>query len=199
MRGRSCTQPFLVEGGTCRLNDFLLPPRWANRSPPHPTRLRRPTFPPRGRLWGVETQRVGNFLSQKCFPAYFPSKNASQISLSIPEERAPQPYQRQRSPKRASGSKRAINPGSRGLPLVFFPPTFFKESRAPPPESAGPGGAAPRGFVIAPTTRRVRSTGGPRPPAPPTDGNGFTLWQQTQNTFPTGGGYPGPSPLPQWA
>ena len=27
--------------------------------------------------------------------------------------------------------------GSRGLPLVFFPPTFFKESRAPPPESAG--------------------------------------------------------------
>ena len=86
---------------------------------------------------GVETQRVGNFLSQKCFPAYFPSKNASQISLSIPEEIAPQPYQRQRSPKRASGSKRAINPGSRGLPLVFFPPTFFKESRAPPPESAG--------------------------------------------------------------
>ena len=137
MRGRSCTQPFLVEGGTCRLDAFLLPPRWANRSPPHPTRLRRPTFPPRGRLWGVETQRVGNFLSQKCFPAYFPSKNASQISLSIPEEIAPQPYQRQRSPKRASGSKRAINPGSRGLPLVFFPPTFFKESRAPPPESAG--------------------------------------------------------------
>ena len=64
-------------------------------------------------------------------------ENASQISLSIPEEIAPQPYQRQRSPKRASGSKRAINPGSRGLPLVFFPPTFFKESRAPPPESAG--------------------------------------------------------------
>ena len=94
---------------------------------------------------GVETQRVGNFLSQKCFPAYFPSKNASQIGLSIPEEIAPQPYQRQRSPKRASGSKRAINPGSRGLPLVFFPPTFFKESRAPPPESAGPPGrCAPR-------------------------------------------------------
>ena len=64
-------------------------------------------------------------------------ENASQIGLSIPEEIAPQPYQRQRSPKRASGSKRAINPGSRGLPLVFFPPTFFKESRAPPPESAG--------------------------------------------------------------
>ena len=196
MRGRSCTQPFLVEGGTCRLDAFLLPPRWANRSPPHPTRLRRPTFPPRGRLWGVETQRVGNFLSQKCFPAYFPSKNASQISLSIPEEIAPQPYQRQRSPKRASGSKRAINPGSRGLPLVFFPPTFFKESRAPPPESAGnprcrvhpatvptepptddrgpppgrrgpPGRCAPRAASELPTQRVRRQGTQPGPTAPP--------------------------------
>ena len=32
--------------------------------------------------------------------------------------------------------------GARGLPLVFFPPTFFKESRAPrPPESQGAPGA----------------------------------------------------------
>ena len=51
MRGRSCTQPFLVEGGACRPAAFLLLPRWVSRSPPHPTRLRRPTFPPRGRLW----------------------------------------------------------------------------------------------------------------------------------------------------
>ena len=54
MRGRFCTQPFLVEGGACRPDAFLLPPRWVSRSPPHPTRLRRPTFPPRGRLWGWE-------------------------------------------------------------------------------------------------------------------------------------------------
>ena len=54
MRGRSCTQPFLVEGGACRPDAFLLPPRWVSRSPPHPTRLRRPTFPPRGRLWTWE-------------------------------------------------------------------------------------------------------------------------------------------------
>ena len=67
----------------------------------------------------------------------FSLENASQIGLGIPEETAPLSYQRQRSPKRASESERAINPGSRGLPLVFFPPTFFKESRAPPPESAG--------------------------------------------------------------
>ena len=137
MRGRSCTQPFLVERGTCRLNDFLLPPRWANRSPPHPTRLRRPTFPPRGRLWGGGDTAGWKLSFTKMLSSIVSLENASQIGLSIPEEIAPQPYQRQRSPKRASGSKRAINPGSRGLPLVFFPPTFFKESRAPPPESAG--------------------------------------------------------------
>ena len=44
MRGRSCTQPFLVEGGACRPAAFLLLPRWVSRSPPHPTRLRRPTY-----------------------------------------------------------------------------------------------------------------------------------------------------------
>ncbi len=44
MRGRSCTQPFLVEKSACRPDALLLPPRWANRSPPHPTRLRRPTY-----------------------------------------------------------------------------------------------------------------------------------------------------------
>ena len=44
MRGRFCTQPFLVEGGACRPAAFLLLPRWVSRSPPHPTRLRRPTY-----------------------------------------------------------------------------------------------------------------------------------------------------------
>ena len=44
MRGRFCTQPFLVEGGACRPITFLLLPRWVSRSPPHPTRLRRATY-----------------------------------------------------------------------------------------------------------------------------------------------------------
>ena len=38
MRGRSCTQPFLVKKGrttACRPNGIFLLPRWANRSPPH--------------------------------------------------------------------------------------------------------------------------------------------------------------------
>ena len=48
--------------------------------------------------------------------------------------------------------------GSRGLPLVFFPPTFFKESRAPPPESAGD------------SRRRVHLA--TVPTEPPTDGRG---------------------------
>ena len=52
MRGRSCTQPFLVEKSACRPDALLLPPRWANRSPPHPPQCAHwGTFPPRGRLW----------------------------------------------------------------------------------------------------------------------------------------------------
>ena len=38
MRGRPCTQPFLVEKGrstACRLDEVVLLPRWASRSPPH--------------------------------------------------------------------------------------------------------------------------------------------------------------------
>ena len=54
MRGRSCTQPFLVEkrrSPDCRPNGIFLLLRWASRSPPHPS----PSVtasPPRGRLWG---------------------------------------------------------------------------------------------------------------------------------------------------
>ena len=40
MRGRSCTQPFLVEkrrSPACHPNGIFLLPRWATRSPPHPS------------------------------------------------------------------------------------------------------------------------------------------------------------------
>ena len=99
---------------------------------------------------------------RKMLSSIFSLENASQIGLGIPEETAPLSYQRQRSPKRASESERAINPGSRGLPLVFFPPTFFKESRAPPPESAG----NPRCRVhpaTVPTEPPIDDRGPPRP------------------------------------
>ena len=40
-KGRPCTQPFLVEvekeASGCRPNGMLLLPRWATRSPPHPS------------------------------------------------------------------------------------------------------------------------------------------------------------------
>ena len=107
---------------------------WFMVASPGPDRtVPRTVRPPRGRLWRLSFAKM--------LSSIFSLENASQIGLGIPEETAPLSYQRQRSPKRASGSKRAINPGSRGLPLVFFPPTFFKESRAPPPESAGAPGA----------------------------------------------------------
>ena len=74
MRGRFCTQPFLVEGGTYRPDAFLLPPRWANRSPPHPPQCAHwGTFPPRGRLWGwVLSFRVSTV------PPIYPAGHASQ-------------------------------------------------------------------------------------------------------------------------
>ena len=102
-------------------------------------------LPPEGKALGVGAQRVENFLSQKCFPAYFFRKNASQIGFSIPDEIAPRPHQRQRSPKRANESERAIKTRVQGGALVFFPPTFFKESRAPRRSRRGPRGAAPQG------------------------------------------------------
>ena len=90
-------------------------------------------------------------------------ENASQIGLSIPEGIAPRTDQRERSPKRASDSKRAIKPGSRGrAPALFLP--ISREKWGPPPGRRGPRGAAPRGLVRAWTTRRVRSTAPlPRP------------------------------------
>ena len=50
--------------------------RLGTKSPPHPTRLRRPTFPSRGRLWGVEAQRSGleTFFHKNAFQHSFPRK-----------------------------------------------------------------------------------------------------------------------------
>ena len=121
-------------------------------------------LPPEGKALGVGAQRVENFLSQKCFPAYFFRKNASQIGLSIPEVTAPLSYQRQRSPKRANESERAMNPGSRGgAPALFFP--ISREKWGPPPGRRGPRGAAPQGRL-----RSCPPEGYAPPPAPPHTG-----------------------------
>ena len=124
MRGRSCTQPFLVEGGTCRLDAFLLPPRWANRSPPHPTRLRRPTFPPRGRLWGCATLPV-----YEITPPSPPSRWAGRYGRKIQGRRPGR--KKERTPAGSSKPEQGVQ---RGEPLPSGPlsPRFSGETGAPP-------------------------------------------------------------------
>ena len=98
---------------------------WFMVASPGPDRtVPRTVRPPRGRLWRLSFAKM--------LSSIFSLENASQIGLGIPEETAPLSYQRQRSPKRASESERAINPGSRGLPLVFFPPAFFQRKPGSP-------------------------------------------------------------------
>ena len=74
----------------------------------------------------------------------FSLENASQIGLSIPDVTAPLSYQRQRSPKRANESERAMNPGSRGLAPGPLSPHFSGEMGTPAGQ-AGQRGAAPQG------------------------------------------------------
>ena len=156
MRGRSCTQPFLVEKSACRPDALLLPPRWANRSPPHPTRLRRPTFPPRGRLWGWE----GPFSSAK---PPLPARPAGGRAVTGVRYRAAGQAEKRENPRRVLQT-RAGSPEGRTSPLwPSFPP--FLGRNGGPRRVGALRGAAPRGTGKAPPTRRVRSTA-PQAPGP---------------------------------
>ena len=86
---------------------------------------------------------MGTFFRKNAFQHIF-SGNAFQIGLSIPEGIAPLSYQRQRSPKRASESERAINPGIQGRSPGPLSPHFSGEMGTPAGQ-AGQRGAAPRG------------------------------------------------------
>ena len=166
MRGRSYPQPFLVERSAYRPDAFLLLPRWATRSPPHPPQCAHwGTFPPEGKALGGGGTAGWNLSFTNMLSNIFSLENASQIGLGIPEETAPLSYQRQRSPKRANESERAMNPGSRGLAPGPLSPHFSGEMGTPAGQ-AGQRGAAPRGLVKAPPTRRVRSTASPPGPRP---------------------------------
>ena len=84
------------------------------------------------------------FFHKMLFQHIFP-ENASQIGVRISDEIAPPPDQRQRSQKRASGSKRAIKTGGPGgLPPALFLP-ISREKWGHPPGRRGPRGAAPQG------------------------------------------------------
>ncbi len=147
-------------------------------------------LPPEGKALGemspIWKPSFTNMLSN-----IFSLENASQIGLGIPEETAPLSYQRQRSPKRASERERAINPGSRGLPLVFFPPTFFKESRAPPRSSAG----NPR-CRAHPATVPTEPPADDRGPPPGRRGNGALRPEASEKPRPPAGYAVPPPPRP---
>ena len=106
--------------------------------------------------WGAAGRSLGYFVTHvrapiwklsfaKMLSSIFPLENASQIGFRIPEVIAPRTDQRQRSPKRANESERAINPGVQGAP----PPALFlpisREKWGPPPGRRPPRGAAPQG------------------------------------------------------
>ena len=93
------------------------------------------------------------FFHKMLFQHIFP-ENASQIGVRISDEIAPPPDQRQRSQKRASGSKRAIKTGGPGAqPRPSFSP-FLGRNGDPAGQAGPPGRCAPR----------VRRTGLPPPP-----------------------------------
>ena len=160
--------------------------------------------------WGAAGRSLGYFVTHvrapiwelsfaKMLSSIFPLENASQIGLSIPEVIAPRTDQRQRSPKRANESERAINPGVQGAP----PPALFlpisREKWGPPPGRRGPPGRCAPRPEKAPTTCRVRPTGGPRAPAPPGGplGAGPKRSHLPMTVGPARPAPPGAAPLPE--
>ena len=161
MRGRSCTQPFLVEKQT----RYPLSPR----RPPSPAPLGESIapssapvcalghLPPKGKALGV-----GMPLPVcKTTPPSPPSRWAGRYGRWFMGRR---PGKKRRRPP--AGSPQTRKGGSREEeplpPWCSFLRLSSKESRAPPPESAGPPGrCAPRAASELPT-RRVRSTAPPQ-------------------------------------
>ena len=132
MRGRFCTQPFLVERSACRPNAFLLPLRWVSRSPPHPPQCTHwGTFPPRGRLWGWEEP----FPSEKPPPPARPAGGRAVTDVGLwAAGQAKKKEDPRRVPPTRKGGSREEEPLP---PWCSFLRLSSKESRAPPPELAG--------------------------------------------------------------
>ena len=143
-----------------RPDAFLLPPRWVSRLPLIRSSVRTGHLP-RGKALGRRSGAETFF--QKCFFSIFLLENASKIGFRISVVIAPPPYQIQRSQKPASGNERLKKRGPGAKPRPSFSP--FLGEKWGPRWAGGPRGAAPRGLVTAPTTRRVRTTGdsGPAP------------------------------------
>ena len=150
--------------------------RFGTGSPPHPTQcahwgtyglwwLRLDLTEQSPGLFDPQGEGFGGFLSQKCFPAYFPSKMRPKSVLAY---RRQQPFDRTKANQPQTqrvGTSGHKNRGSRGLAPGPLSPHFSGEMGTPAGQ-AGPRGAAPRGTVRAPPTRRVPS-GTASPQRPP--------------------------------
>jgi len=130
MRGRACTQPFLVEkrrSPDCRLNEVFLLLRWACRSPPHQSPS--VTASPQGEASGL------------CRPT---QKKRSKSGYADGHRNSPTTgTMRPTTPKRASGNERAIKKGGAGgiPPRLFASGLSLEKAWIPRP---GPGGNPPR-------------------------------------------------------
>ena len=141
MRGRFGTQPFLVEKGVTdsRPDRLLLLPRWATRSPPHPSPS--VTASPQGEAF------VGGMTPQR--KAFSPNPCSRKMRIQIRARRwAPkQPLYRNNAPPnpKTSECQRAGHKtgGPGGLPPALFPPVS-REKRGPPPGRRPTGRCAPR-------------------------------------------------------
>jgi hypothetical protein len=129
-----------------------------SRSPPHPSRLRRATFPPRRRLWAEDPTTFSSRYQPP--PPSPPSRGAGRygrrFSVCKKKKSPPSPV----SKTREGGSREEETPP----PWCSF--LHFSQEKWRPPAGTPPGRCAPR-WVRAPTARRVRTTGGlaPRPHA----------------------------------
>ena len=113
MRGRSCTQPFLVEkrgAPGCRPNGSFLLPRWATRSPPHPSPS--VTASPKGKPLGCAALHEKSAPNQGTYMGTVPAP--------LPFRCAP-PRQNEQS-----GNERALKKGGAGaLPRDSLRPGFL--------------------------------------------------------------------------
>ena len=153
MRGRFCTQPFLVEKQTrYPLSPRRFPspaPLGESIAPSSAPVCALGHLPPKGKALGV-----GRTLPVcETTPPSPPSRGAGRYGRGT---NGPQARQKKRGPPQGPPNQSRESRGENLSPLALFPPVS-REKRGPRRVGALRG-AAPRGTGKAPTTRRVRST-----------------------------------------